>query len=133
MLDTNFPQQSNQADWTESIQLLSEDDGQPLWTSVPSDLVVSLVVKAATRRGMGDVQVPYLSQQTLAPLPVIDALSTDGSGQVAAYESGVIQINVPAPVMMNLTGGFYEVFMTMKTQGRTMQLIRGMLPLIWGG
>lgn len=133
MLDVNFPKQSNQADWIESIQLVSEDDGLPLWTTVPTDLVLNFSVKNETRRGMGDVQIPFISQQTLGPVPVISATTGDGSGIITAYESGNIEISVPASTMSNLVGGYYEVFLTMQTQGYTMQIIRGILPLVWGG
>jgi len=133
MLQINFPQQSNQADWTESIQLLSEDDSQPLWTTPPADLVVTLTVKSETRRGMGDVQIPYISQQNMGPIPVISAASNDGSGLVSVFEAGNIEISVPASMMSNLVGGFYEVYMTMQTGGATLQIVRGILPLAWGG
>lgn len=132
MLSVNFPQQSNQADWTETIQLLSEDDNEPLWADVPSGLVVTLVVKSGSRRGMGDVQAPFLMQQAQGPLPVISALSTDGSGLIETYESGYVGINVPASVLSNLAGGYYEVFIKMTDDMATTQILRGILPLVWG-
>lgn len=133
MLQVNFPQQSNQADWTDTVQFLSEDDGAPLWTTPPSDLVITITVKNETRRGMGDVQIPYISQQNMGPLPVIEATSTDGSGQITVYDDGYWEYNFPASVMGNLVGGFYEVFVKMQTAGRTTTVIRGLLPLVWGG
>ena len=132
MLQVNFPQQANSADWMESIQLFTEDDGSYAWDSVPSDLVVTLNVVNETRRGMGDVQIPYISQQTLGPSPVLSAVSTDGSGKLTTYPNGIIEINIPASTMSNLVGGFYEVYIKMQTQGATVQLLRGILPLVWG-
>lgn len=133
MLQVNFPQQSNQADWTDTIQFLSEDDGLPLWTTPPSDLVITWTVKNETRRGLGDVQIPYISQQNMGPLPVIEATSTDGNGQITVYDDGYVEYDFPASVMGNLVGGYYEVFVKMQTAGRTTTVIRGLLPLVWGG
>lgn len=133
MLQVNFPQQSNQADWSDTIQFLSVDDGMPLWAAPPSDLVISLVVKNETRRGFGDVQIPYISQQNMGPLPVIEASSTDGSGVLTVYDDGYVEFDVPASALSNLVGGYYEVFLTMQTGGRTTTVIRGLLPLVWGG
>lgn len=133
MLQVNFPQQSNQADWADTIQFLSEDDGLPLWTTPPSDLVITLTVKNETRRGMGDVQIPFLAQQTMGPTPVIEVVSTDSSGQLTVYDDGYVEYDIPASVMSNLVGGYYEVFVKMQTAGRTTTVIRGLLPLVWGG
>lgn len=133
MLQINFPQQSNQADWSDTIQFLSEDDGLPLWATPPDDLVITFTVKSETRRGFGDVQIPYISQQNMGPIPVIEAVSSDGSGQVSVLEDGIVEFDFPASVMSNLVGGYYEVFVKMQTGGRTLTVIRGLLPLVWGG
>lgn len=122
MLRVVFPEQSNQADWLESIKLVSEDDGEPVWTTVPVDLVATLTVRPANRDG----------RDTSGATPVINVTTIDGSGQLTAFASGFLEISVPAASMSNIDAGFYEAFLKIYTNGVTGQALIGCINIIAG-
>lgn len=134
MIFVELPQQSNAADWEETIQLLSEEDGSPLWTIPPLDLVGTLTVipeGTMIRRDYDSVSVDN-------PAAVITALTTDATGKFKAYDNGFLQILIDDSVMATLGPDNYNVakrylvFIRIETAGRTDQLLIAILPVYRG-
>lgn len=122
MLEALFPRQSNAADWVESLRLVNEDDGQPVWVSVPGDLVASLTVRAADRSG----------RDSSRALEVIKAATNDGSGKLTAFADGFLEISIDDSAMTNISAGTYEVFLKLQTGGATLQTLIGCINIIAG-
>jgi hypothetical protein len=134
MIYVELPQQSNAADWEETIQLLSEDDGLPLWTTPPVDLVGTLTVIPEGTMLRSD----YGSITVNNPAAVITALTTDATGKFKAYDNGFLQILIDDSVMATLGPDNYNiakrylVFIKVQTAGRTDQLLIAVLPVYRG-
>ena len=134
MIYVTLKDQSSAADWREIIQLLSEDDSQPIWTSIPVDLVITMHVipeGVCTSRDYG-------SEIAVANAAVISASTDDVSGQLTALVNGFIEIVVDDSVIGVLAPDRfgilkrYLVFIKIQTAGETMQLITAILPVYRG-
>jgi len=134
MINISLPEQSSAGDWIESIQMLSEDDGAPCWTTVPGDLIVTMTVipeGVSLRRDYG-------SAESLANAAVITAKTTDASGWLTAFTNGFLEISVPAASMSALAPNRhgiakrYLVFFKIEVSGYTLQFMVGILPVILG-
>lgn len=108
-----FRRQSNKANWSYQDQLCGSD-GNPLWTSVPGDLVITMVFK--DRDGT--------TQLTLA--------TNDGTGQIAADTNGIMNVNIIPNTTGGLPEGLYDVWLQIVTDDYTIQRLYGRLPLCEG-
>lgn len=122
MIRVVFPDLSNQADWLESMKLVGEDDGQPVWTTVPVDLVATLTVRKADRDGRGCCSSPVLTVTATGA----------ASGELTAFDSGFLEIAVPADSMSSVEPGVYEVLLSIETGGVIIQAIIGCMNVICG-
>jgi hypothetical protein len=111
-MEISFPPQSNAADWIESIQVLSEDDNAPVWSAVPSDLVLTMNVKDS--RGCLKFSVT----------------NSDGSGAITAFANGFIEISVDDATVALCKQGRHSVLILLETDGYKLPLLRGHLPII---
>jgi hypothetical protein len=121
MIRANLAEQSNAADWLESIELRSEDEGAPLWSTIPASLVVSLYVKDSFRNWQDTPSTSLLS-----------ASSNDGSGRILLFENGFVNIEFPASSLSALKPKVYDVLMKLEISGRTMQMLVGAIPIYSG-
>jgi hypothetical protein len=121
MIRANLPEQSNAADWLESIELRSEDDDTPLWSTIPPSLVVSLYVKDSFRNWQDTPSTSLLS-----------ASSNDGSGRILLFDNGFVNIEFPASSLSALKPKVYDVLMKLEISGRTMQMLVGAIPIYSG-
>lgn len=123
----NLPQVSNAADWIETMQLTSEDDGQPIDLT---GCTITLQVVTQTFRGPGSVQAGWPNINSSYGTPVLTASTTNGKLTVPA--PGVIQWTFRASELAALMAGFYEVGMVVTDGTNTTQLLIGSLPVING-
>lgn len=108
-----FKSQSKSGNWAFQDQFL--DDAQnPLWTSIPGDLVVTFTLK--DRSG----------SQALA------ASSNDGSGKVGLATNGIVNVNFAPADLTSLDADMYDVFVKIVTGSTTIDKIYGRLPLAEG-
>lgn len=134
MINVSLPEQSSAADWIESVQMLAEDDGAPCWTTVPGDLVVTMTV---IPEGIS-IRRDYGSLDTLANAAVLTVTTTDGSGQLTAFDNGFLEISVDALVMAGLAPDRYGVakrhlvFFKIDVNSVTLQFMVGVLPVVLG-
>lgn len=105
-----FKQQSNTANWSYQDQLCGSD-GNPLWTSVPTDLVVTMT--AVDRRGC----------------PQFTTNTGDGSSQIGADTNGIINVNVTPDTLGGLDAGLYDIRLKIVTDDFTIERVYGRLPL----
>ncbi|MFA7302097.1 MAG: hypothetical protein WC069_07335 [Candidatus Shapirobacteria bacterium] len=134
MFSAEFDRQSSAADWDETVQLLAEDDGLPMWTTVPGDLILTLTV---IPEGIC-VSSDYGSVSTSTPGAVITAVSTDLSGRVAADINGMMLIFIDDSDMVALAPDRYGidkrylVFIKAQFGVYTKQGLVGILPVYRG-
>ena len=134
LINTELPAQSSQADWIESIQLLAEDDGAPVWTTPPVDLVVTMTIIPEGVRLSRD----YGDSAFVANAAVLTAVSTDATGRLTVFDNGFIEISVDDSAMAALApdnfgiAKRYLVFLKIQTDGFTMQFMTGILPIYRG-
>lgn len=114
MLTEYLKRQSMSANWTFQDQLCN-DDQNPLWTSIPGDLVVTFSL--VDRRG--------------CPAGVIGA-SNDGSGKVAFDTNGIVNVNFPPASFGGITADLYDVHVKIATSDTTIEKVYGRLPLSEG-
>lgn len=108
-----LPRQSNRANWAFSDQLC-DTSNDPLWTTVPGDLVVTLVV--VDRSGIQQLTVS----------------STDGSSQLITSTNGMIDVNVTPEQMGALSAGIYDVWLKIVTGNFTIERNYARLPVCEG-
>jgi len=108
-----FKRQSNKANWSYSDQLCGQD-GNPLWSSVPGDLALTMV--AVDRTGAKQLTIT----------------SADGSGQLAAAPNGTINVNVTPLTLGALCEGMYDVHLKIVTGDFTIERVYGRLPVSEG-
>lgn len=134
MITVEFPEQSSAADWIESIQVLAEDDGAPVWSSVPGDLVVTMTV---IPEGVSSIR-DYGANPASATSAVIVATTTDGTGRLTAFPEGFVEISIDDSVMLTIgpdrfgVSKRYLVYFRIQTGGYTMQFLAGVLPVYLG-
>jgi len=134
MIYVTLKDQSSAADWREIIQLLSEDDSQPIWTSIHVDLIVTMNV---IPEGIS-ISSDYGNEVSIANAAVISVSSDDGSGKLTSLVNGAIEIIIDDSVMSALapdTFGIlkrYIVFIKIQTAGETMQTMMAILPVYRG-
>ena len=127
MYFVNFDQQSNRADWIDTIELRDDEDGQLIdltgWT-------ITMQVRTKTQSGQGSVPyVPFSIYGGLSPV-VLTGSTTDGSITIPSI--GIIQWTFRANAMSNLGPGFYEVGMILFKDPDTVQLAIGLVPIVEG-
>ena len=108
-----FKRQSNKANWSYSDQLCGSD-GNPLWTTVPTDLVITMVLR--DRRGIDQITLK----------------SDDGSNQLVAEDDGIKNVNVIPNTLGALYEGLYDVWLKIVTDDFTIQHVYGRLPICEG-
>jgi hypothetical protein len=136
MIYVNFQEQSNAADWIESIQLLAEDNSQPVWATPPIDLVVTMNV---IPEGVCTSQ-DYSNSPSVANAAVITASATPAlsDGKLTIFDDGFIEISIDDSLMLALgpdqygIAKRYLVFLKIQTEGFTIQFVVGVLPVIKG-
>jgi len=106
----NFKPQRNTVNFIESVQVLSVDDDNPVWTSVPGDLVLTMKI---------------IDQQGVER---ISATNSDGSGYLTAFVNGFIEISIPD--ISSLHNGRHIIEMIVETGGFKFLLFQGSLPII---
>jgi hypothetical protein len=126
MFAASFERQSSVEDWEETIQLFDESDGSKLWTSVPSDLVLTLTV------------ILDVGPQCAEPPASITAVSTDGSDRIRAEVNGFVLIAIDQEDIAELAperAGVdtrYLVYIKAETEGVPTQALVGVLPIYLG-
>lgn len=120
MILTNFERQSNKSDWwPDGLQLIADDD-EPLWSTKPADLVVTLSI--GFRKGC----------DCTSSTPMKIFLSSDSPNYVEAFDDGKIAIEIPAEKLSDMEPGQYPIFIKIETQDRTYQAVIGELPIVQG-
>lgn len=109
-----LPRQSNGASFGFTDQLLGEDDGQPLWSTVPTSLVVTY--SFVDRRGMKDLAVS----------------SDDGTGQVVLDDNGLVIVRVTSDHVGALSEGLYDIYEKIVIDDTTLERIYARLPVFEG-
>jgi len=108
-----FRRQSNRANWSYSDQLCGSD-GAPLWGAVPTDLVITM----ALRDSCGESRI------TLS--------TTDGTGQIAADDNGIMNVNVVPNTLCGLSPGMYDIWLKIAPDDFTIDRVYGRLPICEG-
>lgn len=108
-----FTRQSNKGNWSYQGALRGSNN-QPLWTTLSSGLVVSLV--AVDRRGRALFQIS----------------SDDGTGQLSLGANGSITIDVLPDTITAADEGLYDIHVTASSDGFTYNRVFGRLPLYEG-
>lgn len=108
-----FRRQSNKANWSYQDQLCASD-GNPLWTTTPVDLVITMSLR--DRKGV--------DQLTLA--------SNDSSSQLVAADNGMMNVNVAPTTLGVLSDGLYDVWLKIVTDDFTINRVYGRLPICEG-
>lgn len=108
-----FPRQSNAANWAFTDQLCGEDGG-PLWTDIPGDLVVTYTL--VDRLGASALKVG----------------SDDGTGQVRLEANGMMFLNVTPENLGTASAGLYDVREKIVVDGFTNERVCGRLPIYEG-
>ena len=123
----NFPQVSNSADWVETLELTSEDDGTPIDLT---GCTITLQVWQQTTRGPGSVYAGAYYGIPSNSSPVLEA--TTANGKITVPAPGVIQWAFRVTELNALAAGFYEVGMTIAKSPDTSQLLLGVVPIVNG-
>lgn len=108
-----FRRQSNKANWSYSDQLCGSD-GNPLWSTVPLDLVITMVLRDQSG----------VNQITLS--------TDDDSGQLTAGDDGMMNVNVTPNTLNALQEGMYDVWLKIYTDDFTIERVYGRLPICEG-
>lgn len=122
-----FSQVSNSADWIDTVELTSEDDGQLIdltgWT-----------VTMQVRYGAANASSPqtyYAGSFGNLGSPVL--VASTANGKLTVPSTGVIQWTFRASELSQVQAGFYDVGLTMTNGTETFQLILGQVPIVNGG
>lgn len=113
MVEINFGQASNRADWApEAVQLIDDETGEPI------DLAgAAITIMVRDENG---------SQRLRGTLDdYVDLIEQDGA-------STIVQWTFPASAMHGLCTGTYRVGMIAERDGETEQVILGSLPVVEG-
>lgn len=108
-----FKRQSNKANWSYSDQLCGPD-GNPLWDTAPGDLVITLVLR--DKNGVNQITIA----------------TNDGSGQLAADDGGMMNVNVIPNTLGALYEGMYDIWLKIVTDDFTIERAYGRLPICEG-
>lgn len=127
MYQVRFAQQSNAADWIDTIQLTSEDDDTPIDLA---GAAITLQVWMQTQRGVGTGLGAWNGLYMGNSTPVLEA--TTANGKITVPAAGVIQWTFRATELGNLAPANYEVGLILAKDGSTTQLILGQLPVVSG-
>ena len=121
----NFQQVSNSADWTDAIELRSEDDGELIDLT---DWNVTMQVRygASANNYVGTFAMPYGVSGT----PVLEA--TTANGLITNPSTGVLTWSFPAASMMQVPAEYYDVGLIITKDAETFQLILGVVPIVNG-
>lgn len=136
MYEINFERTSNSEDWFFDIALVAADDNTPI-DAIADNVTITLQIWARTSRGYGDQSQtlytwPLGSAGVINFQPNISLNTNDGTGQLTLVR-GVLTVNVPQTVMVQLIAGFYEVGAIMVNgSGNQQTLFVGVLPIYNG-
>lgn len=124
----NFQQVSNSADWVQSLELTSQDDGEPIDLTGAS---ITLQVWRQTNRGQGAATYSWAAVQQINQ-PILEASTSNGKITVDT-DTGTITWTFRASTDMNaVPAGYYEVGMIIAKSPDTVQLLLGVLPVVNG-